>query len=244
MPAQSFLLGTAPFCSPNPEQCYVTIGYQPTGRQKANCWTGDKVVCSFNVAAWRKTPMFDELKREIGDKANDVLPMFQWVGKAPACNADICDLFKMGYMPVALDEYGDGSGCVVGEKILGMRPILKDHYKLVEEGRKYCYVSESEKRAIISKCLEIGLELLKQIGKAMAATSISPSEFDDIDIKQLTNKIVSSYPVIETFVPMRGDTPKDTTTQSSESHWLFYLLIGGGVLAVVALIVFLYYYYH
>jgi len=177
MPGPQFLLGTAPFCSPDPRQCYVTPGYEPTGRENANCWTGQKVVCTFNVAAWKKTPMFDELRREIGDKANDVVPAFQWFGSSPFCGADPCDAFKMGFLPIALDTYGDGSGCVTGDKVLGMRPILKQHYTLVDEGRKQCYINDKEKWAVINKCLDIGKMLIEQLAKAMVVTSIASPEF-------------------------------------------------------------------
>lgn len=235
MPGPEFLLGTAPFCSPDPRQCYVTPGYQPTGTESSNCWTGSKVICTFNVPAWKKTAMFDELRREIGAAAENVVPAFQWFGSSPICMAEYCEVFKMGFMPIALDTYGDGSGCVAGEKILGMRPILKGHQTLVDEGRKQCYVSEAEKRAIIMKCLDIGLELLKQLAKAMATTSISPPEFE-IDRQMALQAVLgASYDKESTPTPMRGFTAEPGDKKEDRSNTI-PLIIAGSVAVILVII--------
>ena len=183
------LIGTAPFCDPNPQQCYISPGYQPVRRDKANCWTGEKVVCKFNIAAWKQTGMFNELKREMGADAEFVIPVFQWFGSAPVCNATYCDVFTMGYMPIVIDPYGDGAPCGVGDKILGMRPILKSHFVLVDEGRRNCYKESEQRSEIIKKCLDIGNELIKQLAKAMAVTSIAPAEFDQATNNYLTTTL-------------------------------------------------------
>lgn len=233
MTGQEFLIGTAPFCSPEPRQCYVTPGYQPTGTESSNCWTGSKVICTFNVAAWKKTPMFDELRRELGAAAENVVPAFQWFGSSPVCMAEYCEVFKMGFMPIALDMYGDGSGCVAGEKILGMRPILKAHQTLVDEGRKQCYVSEAEKRAIIMKCLDIGIELLKQLAKAMATTSISPPQFERDRQMALQAVLGSSY--IKESAPRFSVGEGEGETEKKYTTWI----IVAGVVAIILIIILL-----
>ncbi len=199
------LIGTAPFCEPNSQQCYISPGYQPVRKDKSNCWTGEKVVCGFNIAAWKQTGMFNELKREMGADAEFVIPVFQWFGSSPICNATYCDVFTMGYMPIVIDPYGDGSECVVGDKILGMRPILKFHFTLVDEGRRNCYKESEQRSEIIKKCLDIGNELIKQLAKAMAVVSISPPEFDAETNKYLLTTLgtfpKSATPVISKPFP-------------------------------------------
>jgi hypothetical protein len=47
----------------------------------------------------------------------------KWFGTAPFCDSSISDVYQDLYIPILDDNYGDGSYCVTGRKILGIRPL-------------------------------------------------------------------------------------------------------------------------
>jgi hypothetical protein len=171
MPGQSFWIGSAPFCDPDPSQCQITPGYQPVATSKSGdghrCWFGKKIKCQFNQDAWRQTSTFSQLKMELGDAAEGVVPQFAWLGVAPACAASPCDCFEAGLMPIFEDKEGDGSECSSGNKWLCVMPMLKDQKDLTATGMSQCFQQDAAREATIQKALDLGDELVKDISAAI-----------------------------------------------------------------------------
>lgn len=132
----SFLIGTAPFCNPDPQQCYATPGYRPAGRETANCWTGSKIKCVWDNSVWKNSGLYNQLRRE--GAVPDRKPQFRWFGNATFCMPDECDIYRDWLVPVARDLCGDGTCCVSGEKILGMFPMTNRQRSIFDNGRKAC----------------------------------------------------------------------------------------------------------
>lgn len=168
MPGPTFKLGTCPFCSPDPDQCATTPGYQAVGTTSDCCWSGEKVKCEFNHEAWKTTATFSQLKNELGENiAENIIPQFTWFGSAPSCGAHPCDCFEAGMMPIMNDMLGDGSKCLTGEKWLCMTPLLTAHKTLVTTGMQQCYAADAAYHVTVDKALDFGTELVKDISAAI-----------------------------------------------------------------------------
>lgn len=119
--SNSILIGTAPFCSPDDEQCINTPGYRIRRREKANCWTGSKIRCDWDENTWKKSFLYNQLQRQDPQKMPSK-PEYKWFGTAPVCNPDVCEVIKDGYIPLLHSQCDFNSCCVVNEKLLGMKP--------------------------------------------------------------------------------------------------------------------------
>lgn len=165
-------LGTAPFCSPNATSCSKTPGYIAAGTDKcgdgACCWTGQKIQCTFDMSAWKTTPLYSELMMETNGAAKDYVPEFVWLGQAPACSVDACDCMMAGFLPIRPDNSGDGSVCTTGSKWLCVRPILARHQQVVDEGAKECWQLAQIRAETLKLALQFGQEILQDIEKAMS----------------------------------------------------------------------------
>jgi len=161
-------VGTAPFCDPNPSQCEATPGYIATGKDKcgngACCWSGEKIKCEFNDKAWKSSQLYSEMIAENGQKAENIKPQFVWMGKAPACAVEACDVFAAGLVPVKNSTCGDGSCCFTGEKWLGMKPILQSHKDLVKTGMKECFEFKKLQEQTLQAGLGFGAKAISAIG--------------------------------------------------------------------------------
>jgi len=132
----SYLIGTAPFCSPDSQQCYATPGYKPGRWEKDGCWTGSKMRCYWDENLWKKSGLYDQLRRD--GMVPGRRPMYRWFGNSPLCIVSNCDVFRENNVPVAYDMCGDGSCCVTSEKILGMQPVTNVQRQVLKEGREAC----------------------------------------------------------------------------------------------------------
>jgi hypothetical protein len=136
---EQFWHGTAPFCNGNPGDCEKIGGKfyrsvpdnEITSKDKENygssCWTGRKVLCRYDPQAAINSGIFEQAGLD-PDKFNFEL---KWFGTAPFCGVNSCDVWADGFMPLLTDDYGDGSYCVTGNKILGVRPL-----SMTEEQKK------------------------------------------------------------------------------------------------------------
>lgn len=128
---EQFWHGTAPFCDGNPGDCEKIGGKfyrsvpdnQVTGKDKEtyghSCWTGRKVLCRYDPKAAMNSGVFEQAGLD-PDRFNFEL---KWFGTAPFCGVNSCDVWADGFMPLLTDDYGDGSYCITGKKILGVRPL-------------------------------------------------------------------------------------------------------------------------
>lgn len=167
---QPFYIGTAPFCNPSKHQCTATPGYyadeEDTCGDGSCCWSGKKIACKFSHDKWKSTPLFQEIMSEEPQHFNRV-PEFNWFGKAPACSANVCDVYKAGMIPIKSHKCGDGSCCTTGEKWLGMRPILKKHDKAVTTGLKKCLHIENQQEKNIEAGLKFGSSVSNTLGSIL-----------------------------------------------------------------------------
>lgn len=68
-------------------------------------------------------------------------------------------------LPLASSTCGSGSCCSIGSKWLGIRPILEQHKKNVDQGQKECFHNSNVKWGTVSEGLKFGTELAKDLGK-------------------------------------------------------------------------------
>jgi len=159
----SFFVGTAPFCDPQPEQCEKTPGYVADGYSKCGsgncCWTGRKIKCRFDETAWKKSQLYKSSK----EKSDN--PSFVWIGKAPLCGASFCDAYEAGLYPLGTDSCGDGSCCMVGEKVLTKKPETKYEQEMVDKGMKECFALDKEKEKTIQEGFKFAGGLASAVGK-------------------------------------------------------------------------------
>lgn len=132
----SFLIGTAPFCSPDREQCYATPGYKPEKTEKDGCLFGNKIRCSWNNDTWKNSGLYNQLSRDGANMTRK--PVFKWFGLAPLCIISNCDVAGSNYIPIGYDLCGDGSCCTTSEKILGMQPMSENQKQLLKDMRHSC----------------------------------------------------------------------------------------------------------
>lgn len=140
---KGFYVGTSPFCRATRADCERTPGFVCDGESKFGdglpCLTGKKVHCTFDQNQFKNTNIYKEtVKDSKVDK--DFVPEFKWFGTSPYCNESYGSVAAQGYYPVKTDKSGDGAPCVVGEKVLGMKPVSqmqKDEVvKLADEYKK------------------------------------------------------------------------------------------------------------
>jgi hypothetical protein len=169
-----FWHGTAPFCDGNPGDCEEVAGKfyksvpkdQITAKDResygSSCWGGDKVLCRFDPDAAVRSGIF----QRAGVDPHTMNFEMKWFGTAPFCDPIECEVWSEGFMPVHTDDYGDGSKCWTGRKILGIRPLSMtiDQQKNFEEQRKKCgevMVMESQKQKDMLKGIfETGAKVL------------------------------------------------------------------------------------
>lgn len=154
-----FWHGTAPFCGGNPGDCEQVAGkfYKSVPNDKItakdresyghSCWTGNKVLCRYDPDAAVRSGIF----QRAGVDPYTMNFELKWFGTAPFCDPINCEVWSEGFMPVHTDDYGDGSKCHTGRKILGIRPLsmTKEQQKNFEDQRKKCeevMVMESQKQ--------------------------------------------------------------------------------------------------
>lgn len=143
-----FWHGTAPFCGGKPGDCEKIGGKfyrsipedQITAKDRetygSSCLTGKKVLCRYDPMAAIESGLFE--KAGVDPKKMNF--EMKWFGTAPFCGADSCEVWSEGFIPIITDDYGDGSYCVTGKKILGVRPLSMsgEQKKKFEEYRKKC----------------------------------------------------------------------------------------------------------
>jgi len=147
-----FWSGTAPFCNANFGDCekigaeglFSSVSYAAlTEYERDNpggskCWSGKKVLCRMNPKKLTDLPEFKELaERGIEIKGDYKL---KWYGTAPLCDVNACDAILDGYIPLVTDRQGDGSFCMTGMKILGIKPdrMTPQAEQKFEEMKKDC----------------------------------------------------------------------------------------------------------
>ena len=131
----SYIIGTAPFCAAQKEQCYATPGYKPGEQISNGCLFGNKIRCVWDQMLWQNSGLYNQLLR---DGLWDKLPTFKWFGTAPTCIVSNCDVVKDGYIPISYDLCGDGSCCITSEKILGLKPMNKKYGEILDDLKKQC----------------------------------------------------------------------------------------------------------
>lgn len=147
-----FWSGTAPFCNANFGDCekigseglFNSISYSALSEYErenqggSKCWSGKKVLCRMNPKRLTDLPEF----RELADKGIEIKGDYKlkWFGTAPLCDANACDAILDGYIPLLSDRQGDGSYCMTGQKILGIKPdkMSPDAEQKFEEMKKDC----------------------------------------------------------------------------------------------------------
>jgi hypothetical protein len=147
-----FWSGTAPFCGAEFGDCerigseglFNSVSYSAlTEYERDNpggskCWTGKKVLCRMNPKRLTDLPEFKDLaKTGIEIKGEYQL---KWYGTAPLCDANACDAILDGYIPLLSDRQGDGSFCMTGQKILGIKPekMTPEAQEKFNEMKKEC----------------------------------------------------------------------------------------------------------
>jgi hypothetical protein len=80
-------------------------------------------------------------------------------------DADACDLYKAGMLPVQSSSCGGGSCCVTGEKWLGVRPTLKSHLENVKVGKEECWKFAKMREETLQKGLSLGEDVAKIFAK-------------------------------------------------------------------------------
>jgi hypothetical protein len=175
MPDTTFELGNAIFCAPASWGCEVTPGYQAIAADSDGCWTGHKLVCQFNISAWKQTATYAQLQREMGSAAANVVPQFTWFGTAPSCSSNPCDVLEAGMLPITSSDFGSSSQCATGQKWLGMVPLLADQKAVVARGAQQCFAQDPARELTIQKALDMGEEIVKDLAAALTkVTGISP----------------------------------------------------------------------
>lgn len=174
---EQFWHGTAPFCNGNPGDCEKIGGKfyrsvpdnQITGKDKetygSSCWTGRKVLCRYDPKSAIESGVFEQAGLD-PDKFNFEL---KWFGTAPFCGVNSCDVWADGFMPLLTDDYGDGSYCVTGKKILGVRPLSmteeqKKNFNSYKQKCQETLTMESENKAKMwSTILDVGTTVIENL---------------------------------------------------------------------------------
>ncbi len=150
---KEFWVGTSPFCKGEKADCGRTPGYVCVGEDKSGdgfpCLTGKKVHCKFDPEEFKKSWIYNESVKN-NPENKDFQPEFKWFGTSPYCKETYGSVAQEGYYPVKTDKSGDGAPCVVGSKVLGMRPVTKEQKETVEKLAKE-YKEKNEKLESIIK---------------------------------------------------------------------------------------------
>jgi len=174
MLADTYKLGTPPFCSPASFGCSETPGYQEVSRNSENCWNGHQLTCKFNEDAWKGTGFYSKLINEFGNKAKNLRPQFTWFGVPPDCVTNPCDVFMAGQFPLTKSDFGSGTQCRSGSKWLGMAPLSMEQKDIVQLGARQCRMGDPLRELTIQKALTQGQDLIKDIASALTRVGDVP----------------------------------------------------------------------
>ena len=61
-------------------------------------------------------------------------------------NPSLNELADEGYAYIQSDKYGDGKGCVIREKMIGMKPVNKQQEEKLTKQKKYLELKKQIKR--------------------------------------------------------------------------------------------------
>lgn len=172
-----FWHGTAPFCDGHPDDCSRYAGklFAPVLNKDisekdresygASCWTGEKVLCRYNPSSAIESGIFEQYGLD------PTLMNFElkWYGTAPFCDPEPCQIWSDGYIPIFNDEYGDGSRCVTGRKILAIKPLTvnKEQQLLLDQWKSRCkellLIQAENMQKFIKLGVIIGAKIIKSI---------------------------------------------------------------------------------
>lgn len=172
-----FWHGTAPFCNAIPSDCSRYAGklYEHIPENKissedrqsygATCLTGNKVLCRYNPSSAVEKGIFEEY----GLDPTTMNFTLKWFGTAPFCDPEPCQIWSEGYIPLFNDEYGDGSKCWTGRKILGVKPLTlnKEQENLLNEWKSKCkellLLQAENMQKFIKLGVLVGAKIIKSI---------------------------------------------------------------------------------
>jgi hypothetical protein len=159
---KSYKVGTGPFCSASDADCMP--GYVFKNKHDKGCWTGIKGECVFDVDEYKRTGTYARIAEEKGKKfADENIPSAYFVyGTAPICGGSFCDVVKDNKFPIGMTESGGGSKCLTGSKAIGIEPVAKFQFDLIEKWKSECREDENKAR-------DMWIEGFKTANKAMGA---------------------------------------------------------------------------
>lgn len=174
MLANTYKLGTPPFCNPASFGCSETPGYEAVSRNSEECWNGHQLTCQFNENAWKSTDFYSNLQSELGKSAKNSRPQFTWFGVPPDCSTNPCDVFMAGQFPITKSDFGSGTQCRSGSKWLGIIPLSRRQKDIVQLGAQQCLMGDPLRELTIQKALVEGQEFIKDISSALTRVANVP----------------------------------------------------------------------
>ena len=139
-------IGTGPICKITSKKCNIYPGYKYKNKTKKGCIIGNKINCEFDRDLFKKTWLYNELlKSKLNNdlivNIDNYIPEYRWFGTSPHCTVNNLDCIAKGYFPLLKDKWGSGLKCIIGNKILGIKPFSNKQLdyinKYKDKAKKY-----------------------------------------------------------------------------------------------------------